>query len=49
MKQLYVALLPRVCPSSTEPQMEPIPLKPRLKRPLLAPFQRDYVSDLVKA
>lgn len=41
---------PKVCPSPAEPQMEPIPPpKPRLKRALLAPFQRDYVSDLVKA
>lgn len=41
---------PKVCPSSAEPQMEPIPPpKPRLKRPLLAPFQRDYVSDFGKS
>lgn len=41
---------PKVCLSSAEPQMEPIPPpKPRLKRPLLAPFQRDYVSDFGKS
>lgn len=41
---------PKVCSSSAEPQMEPIPPpKPRLKRPLLAPFQRDYVSDFGKS